>query len=49
VAERYLIDTHCWLWWNADPQRLDPAAPEAYIPRRLKSNRIRIWFLVCWM
>jgi PIN domain nuclease of toxin-antitoxin system len=27
VAERYLIDTHCWLWWNATPDRL---APEAF-------------------
>ncbi len=26
MAERYLIDTHCWLWWNAAPERLDPAA-----------------------
>lgn len=26
MAERYLIDTHCWLWWNAEPERLDPAA-----------------------
>lgn len=28
MAERYLIDTHCWLWWNADPQRLHPDAYE---------------------
>lgn len=26
VAERYLLDTHCWLWWNSAPERLNPAA-----------------------
>jgi len=23
---RYLIDTHCWLWWHIDPARLSQAA-----------------------
>ena len=26
MADRYLIDTHCWLWWNAEPERLQHAA-----------------------
>ena len=26
MAERYLLDTHCWLWWNSAPERLNPAA-----------------------
>lgn len=21
-STRYLIDTHCWLWWHIDPDRL---------------------------
>lgn len=28
MTARYLIDTHCWLWWNADPERLAGAAKE---------------------
>lgn len=28
MTVRYLIDTHCWLWWNADPERLAGAAKE---------------------
>jgi PIN domain nuclease of toxin-antitoxin system len=23
---RLLLDTHVWLWWNTDPQRLAPSA-----------------------
>ena len=26
MSTRYLIDTHCWLWWNSDPDRLHAAA-----------------------
>jgi len=26
VSTRYLIDTHCWLWWNGDPGRLSDNA-----------------------
>jgi len=22
AKERYLIDTHCWLWWHIEPERL---------------------------
>ncbi len=25
---RFLLDTHCWLWWNSDPDRLPPHALE---------------------
>lgn len=24
--QRYLIDTHCWLWWHIDPARLSQPA-----------------------
>lgn len=23
---RYLLDTHCWLWWNIEPERLNQEA-----------------------
>ena len=26
MSRRYLIDTHCWLWWNGDPGRLSGPA-----------------------
>ncbi|MCP4408977.1 MAG: type II toxin-antitoxin system VapC family toxin [Gammaproteobacteria bacterium] len=29
MVDRYLIDTHCWLWWNAEPDRLHPKAYDA--------------------
>lgn len=29
MAERYLIDTGCWLWWNGSPERLSPIAHAA--------------------
>lgn len=22
ISQRYLIDTHCWLWWHIDPDKL---------------------------
>jgi PIN domain nuclease of toxin-antitoxin system len=22
TARRFLIDTHCWLWWHIDPEKL---------------------------
>ena len=25
---KYLIDTHCWLWWHIDPKRIGPEAIE---------------------
>ncbi len=28
MSRGYLIDTHCWLWWNAAPERLSPEARE---------------------
>lgn len=24
ASDRYLIDTHCWLWWHIEPDRLGP-------------------------
>ena len=24
MSGRFLLDTHCWLWWNAEPERLNP-------------------------
>ena len=24
MNQRFLIDTHCWLWWNGTPERLAP-------------------------
>ncbi|HHM04505.1 MAG TPA: type II toxin-antitoxin system VapC family toxin [Gammaproteobacteria bacterium] len=26
MKPRYVLDTHCWLWWNADPDRLSAQA-----------------------
>ena len=26
---RLILDTHCWLWWIAEPDRLSPQALEA--------------------
>lgn len=26
MSRRFLLDTHCWLWWNADPERLGDGA-----------------------
>lgn len=26
MTQRYLLDTHCWLWWNALPERLSRQA-----------------------
>ena len=26
MSARYLIDTHCWLWWNGDFERLSKSA-----------------------
>ena len=28
MSKRYLLDTHCWLWWNAQPESLSPQAHE---------------------
>ena len=37
----YLIDTHCWLWWHMNPDRLSRQVfelmhPYEYIPKRLE-------------
>jgi PIN domain nuclease of toxin-antitoxin system len=26
VSQAYLIDTHCWLWWHIDPDKLGKVA-----------------------
>lgn len=26
AKKRYLIDTHCWLWWHIDPDKLGGSA-----------------------
>ncbi|MCF6355145.1 MAG: type II toxin-antitoxin system VapC family toxin [Candidatus Polarisedimenticolaceae bacterium] len=26
MTQRYLLDTHCWLWWNALPEQLSQQA-----------------------
>ena len=25
ALKRFLIDTHCWLWWHIDPDKLSPS------------------------
>lgn len=29
MTNRFLIDTHCWLWWNGEPERLGSEARHA--------------------
>lgn len=31
---KLLIDTHCWLWWLAEPERLNAAASQAIASRQ---------------
>ena len=35
----FLIDTHCWLWWLSEPERLNPTAR-----RRIANRRNAIFF-----
>jgi PIN domain nuclease of toxin-antitoxin system len=30
----FLIDTHCWLWWLSEPERLNPTARRQIANRR---------------
>ncbi len=30
----FLIDTHCWLWWLSEPERLNPTARRRIANRR---------------
>lgn len=35
----FLIDTHCWLWWMSEPERLNATAR-----RRIKNRRNAVFF-----
>lgn len=39
-----VLDTHVWLWWEANPERLSPAAA-AHIDR---AERLAVCTVSCW-
>lgn len=39
-----VLDTHAWLWWVSDPERLSPAAREAID----RSDAVGVCTISCW-
>lgn len=41
AQKRYLIDTHCWLWWHVDPDKLSVSTFQL-----IENGETRIFFSV---
>ena len=42
-----LLDTHAWIWWVTDPERLSPGATAA-IEREIERGQILVSAISCW-